>query len=338
MITILALIYSLSDFSFLNIIPRAPLPEKYKGYREFRDGIMSADHQSELLFNSDNETRFYDAPPLFNAINNTVIVTKQTNIKKGQDAYLYKTYLKLDANGKVIDSLTFSRGWPTDWAGYLMTPHGYYSWILDGDKQMHHYSEQNSTLAEDGVSLAQHFKQLYQAAQLVYYYSTFDLEDPRLESLQADKALFYQHGQWVALLGKNLLDFDAQGYKTKGNSQVKAMANRADNYHLDKRNAFIYMDYFQKEAYRKGRGPSMGSPTGLSSPDQWEGIAFLHLILKNDTLRVQQEMYRDEDRHSTDMSPYRPPVPIYYFTCEQVNFSLFANNDYQLFIIRNKTK
>jgi len=338
-IIILAIVYSFSDFSFMNLIPRASLPDKYKSYREIQDGVVSATYRSELLFNSDNETRLGDSPPLFNAMNNTVIVTKRTELKKGESSNSFITYLKLNADGTVIDSLIITKDGPIDEAGYLITPHGYCSWILDGDKNIHPYAEQNEMLTEDSTTLLKNFKQLYQSSQFVYCYNHFEMYDDRLDSLQIDKALFYQHGRWIALFGKKLSDLDVQGYKTKDESQVNGMVNRINDQHIDKKNNFIYMDYFQKGHYDKGRGPSFGSPTGISSQDQWEGSAYFHIILKKDTLYLKQDMTKyDVDWYPANMSPYSPPAPIYYFTCAQLNFGVFTNNNYQLFLIRKKTK
>lgn len=336
LILILFVAYSLSNLSVMNIIPRASLPERYKGYRDIRDGVTSTYYQSQLLFSSDNETRLGDYPPLLNTQNHTVIIAKQTDKKKGDHSDLSTIYLKLNANGTVIDSLIFTRNWPIEWGGFLITPHGYCGWMLDGDKEMHPYAEQNTALTEDSASLAQHFKQLYQTSTLVHYYSHYDVDDPRLDSLEVDKVLFFQHGQWVALLGKKLSDYEAWGYKIKAKSSINPMLNRADDQHLYQRNAYIYMDHFQKEHYWKSHGPSLGSETGYSRPDQWEGSAYLHIILNKDTIHLKQDMARDDGSHPVTMSPYDPPTPVYYFASDQVNFGLFANNNYELFIFKEK--
>jgi len=121
-IGILALAYSISDFSVMNILPKGALPEKYKTYLEIEKGSSSKQYQVSLLFSSDNEMRLGDFPPIFNAANNTVIVARQTEIKKGDNTELHKTFLKLNANGELIDSITYKKDWPMDWGGYLITP------------------------------------------------------------------------------------------------------------------------------------------------------------------------------------------------------------------------
>jgi hypothetical protein len=335
-VAILAIVYSLSDFSVRNILPKGSLPEKYQAYREIDEGITSKHYQASLLFSSDNEMRLGDFPSIFNAANNTVIVARQDEIKSGENTELHKTYLKLDANGELIDSLTYNKDWPMDWGGFLITPKGYCSWILDGNKGTHPYTEENGTLSQDSVSVDKRFKELYQASQYVYYYSHWDMDDDRLKSLEVDKALFFLNGKWIALYGKHLSDLDVQGYKIKGKSQVSDMVNHADNTNLDKCNPFIYMDYFQKDIYRKGHGPSMGSPTGNSSPDRWEGSGYFDLILKKDTLHFKQEITKDDDWHSANMSPYSPPVYMYYFTNDAINFGLFANDNFRLYVIKKR--
>ncbi len=337
LLLILFIAYSFSNFSFRNIIPQASLPEKYKGYREIQSGVISQNYQSVLLFNSDNVARLEDFPPLFNADNNTVIVARRKDSPKGDQSDPIEIFLKFNTNGTVIDSLIFKEDWPINWAGFLITPTNFCSWMLDGDKRNRPYAEQNQALTEDSLALAQHFKQLYKAAQWVYYYHYFDLYNSRLDSLHIDKALFYQQGHWIALLGKNLSDFETDGYPAKGESLVNGMHNRAPDEHIDRRNAYIYMDYFQKVHFTKGRGPTPGSPTGLSSQDEWQGSGYLNLILKKDTLHITQDMTKDEG-WSGESSPYRPPLPIYYFTNDRLNFGLFTNNGYQLFIIKKKVK
>jgi hypothetical protein len=336
-IGILAIVYSLSDFSVMNILPKGYLPEKYKAYKEIDKQVTSKQYEVSLLFSSDNEMRLGDFPPIFNAANNTVIVATQKELKNGENTELHKTYLKLDANGDLIDSLTYNKDWPMDWGGYLITPKGYCSWILDGNKETHRYTEENGSLSQDSVSVDKRFKALYQASQYVYYYSHWDLDDEHLKSLEVGKALFFLNGKWIALYGKNLSGQDARGYKIKGKSQVSDMVSRIDNTNLDKRNPFIYMDYFQKEYYRKGRGPSLGSPTGSSSPDRWEGTGYFDLILKKDTLHFKQDITKDDDDwHPANMSPYSPPVYMYYFTNETINFGLFANDNFRLYLIKRK--
>ncbi|SDE86191.1 hypothetical protein SAMN05216464_11093 [Mucilaginibacter pineti] len=337
-ISILAIAYSLSDFSLMNILPKGSLPEKYKSYREIAEGFASKEFQVSLLFSSDNEMRLGDFPPIFNAAKNTVIVARQTEIKKGDNTELHKTFLKLDANGELVDSLTYNKDWPMDWGGYLITPKGYCSWILDGNKEVFPYAEENGSLTDDSTKISKRFLYLYQASEFVYYYNHWDMDDPRLQKLEVDKALFYFNGKWVALYGKNLSDLSVQGYKIKGKSPVGDMVNRIDNTNLDKRNPFIYMEHFQKEYYRKSHGPSFGSPTGNSSPDRWEGTGYFDLILKKDTLHFKQDITKDEDWHSANMSPFSPPVYLYYFTNSQINFGLFANDNFRLYSIKKGRK
>jgi len=336
-IGILAIAYSLSDFSFINVLPKSSLPEKYKTYQEIDKGISSKHYQTSLLFSSDNDMRLGDFPPIFYAADSTVIVATQKELKNGENTELHKTYLKLDVNGELIDSLTYNKDWPMDWAGYLITPKGYCSWIMDGNKKTHPYIEENGALSQDSLSVDKRFKALYQASQYVYYYSYWDMEDPRLQSLEVDKAIFFLNGKWIALYGKNLSSQDVNGYKIKGKSQVADMVSRIDNTNLDKRNPFIYMDHFQKEYYRKGHGPSFGSPTGNSSPDRWEGTGYFDLILKKDTLHFKQGIIMDvDDWHPVNSSPYSPPVYIYYFTSDAINFGLFANDNFRLYIISGR--
>jgi hypothetical protein len=335
---ILAIAYSLSDFSVMNILPKGSLPEKYKAYQEIDKGISTKYYQASLLFSSDNDLGLEDWPPIFNAMNNTVIVARQTEIKSGESTELHKTYLKLDANGALIDSLTYNKDWPLDWGGYLITPKGYCSWILDGNKETLPYTEENGAFTQDSISVDKRFKELYQASPYVYYYSHWDIDDSRLQSLEVDKALFFLNGKWIALYGKNLSGQSAQGYKIKGKSKVADMVSRIDNTNLDKHNPFIYMDHFQKELYRKGHGPSLGSPTGNSSPDRWEGTGYFNLILKKDTLHFKQDITKDDDWHSANMSPYSPPVYMYYFTNDTINFGLFANDNFRLYVLKKKIK
>ena len=336
-IGILAIAYSLSDFSIMNVLPKGSRPEKYKAYQEIDQGISSKHYKASLLFSSDIDMRLGDFPPIFNAANHTVIVARQKEIQNGENTELHKTYLKLDANGELIDSLTYNKDWPMDWGGYLVTPKGYCSWILDGNKETHPYAEENVALSQDSLSVDRRFKALYRASQYVYYYSHWEMENPRLQSLEVDKAIFFLNGKWIALYGKNLSGQDANGYKIKGKSQVANMVSQIDNTNLDKRNPFIYMDYFQKEHYRKGNRISFGSPTGNSSPDRWEGTGYFNLILKKDTLHFKQDIVKDDDDwHPANSSPFSPPVYIYYFTNDTINFGLFANSDFLLYIIKSR--
>lgn len=330
LIIVLMIWYSLSDFSVMNLIPRRNLPDKYNGYKDINDGISSAHYQSALLFNSDNETRLDGIPPLYNSDNHTVIISKQ----KEKDQTVTQTYLKLDANGTIIDSLAFINNWPIDYSGYLLTPKSYCSWMINGDKEMHNYLEQNTDLSETGEALNRHFKELYQKSSIVYYYYSYDLEDPRLQSLEADKVVFYQNGEWVSLIGKKLHNMESNGYKRKGLSIVTQMPNLIDNEHIDKPNRFAYVDYFQKQLFKKGRGPALGSPTGLSTSDRWEGTGYINLTLKQDTIRIKQEMIKDDNGSSS--SPYNPYSFTFYFTNDNLNFGLFANNSTSVYIIKSK--
>ncbi len=337
-IGILAIVYSLSDFSVMNILPKGSLPEKYKAYKEIDKQVTSKQYEVSLLFSSDNEMRLGDFPPIYNATDHTVIVASQREIKNGENTELHKTYLKLDANGELIDSLTYNKDWPMDWGGFLITPKGFCSWILDGSKEMHPYTEENGSLSQDSLSVDKRFQELYQSSQYVYYYSHWDLDDDRLKSSEVDKALFFLNGKWIALYGKNLSGQDAQGYKIKGKSQVSDMVSRIDNTNLDKRNPFIYMDHFQKDYYRKSHGPTLGSPTGNSSPDRWEGTGYFDLMLKKDSLHFKQDITKDDDWHSVNMSPYSPPVYMYYFTNDTINFGLFTNNNFRLYVVKKKAR
>ncbi len=45
-----AIVYSLSDFSERNILPKGSLTEKYKAYQDIDKGIYSKNYEASLLF------------------------------------------------------------------------------------------------------------------------------------------------------------------------------------------------------------------------------------------------------------------------------------------------
>ncbi|UOE50831.1 hypothetical protein MTO98_07045 [Mucilaginibacter sp. SMC90] len=305
-ILISVLVCTLSDFSIQNVLPKTALPDQFKNYPEI-------DQAAILLYSSANETSLDDFPPLFNAKNSTVILSKQN---KDQS----KTYLKLDADGNLTDSLTYTDDYPTDWAGYLVSPKSYCSWIINGDKQLSKFEDRNKDLKEDSTALNRHFKQLYQSSAAVFYFHYDKLDDRRLDSLLIDKVIFLQQGRWIALFGKNLSD-NQTAYPIKGNGVLTELKNQAGK--------SVQVTYFHKEHFEKGSGPSPGSPTGLSSPDKWTGTGYFKLVFQKDSLHFKQEMTEFNGKLHTYM-------PFYYFTNPQLHFALFTNNNNDLYLIKNR--
>ncbi len=319
---IIMIFYSLSTFSVMNIIPRASLPKQYLGYVEIKEGDLSDKHRSVLLFNSTSKMEYY--APLFNKNDNTVIVKKQ----KG-DVIIY---IKLNVAGEQIDSLTFSEEWPNEFSGYLLNANAYCSWMIDGDIATHKFKVENAALTEDSVSLKKHYDKLHDSAQLVYYFSYNDLNDDFMSNHLADKVIFLHNGAWVSLLGKNLTNYKIIDSKTKELPNVSRMANLTNVEHMEKRNAFIYMDYFQKEHYSKGKGSSLGSVTGNTTTDQWEGVGYINLMLKKDTIYVKQDM----NEYEGEGLLYFRSSPTFYFTNDKIKFGLFSNDGYKMYLLMGK--
>jgi len=306
----------LYHFSFKNFISQPDLPAKYADYKSLDEPITSTNYEIKRLFshNTDNITF---APPRFYPKEQITMVYSTTD----ESAPVHiNTYYRVDVSGHLTDSMVSTNEYLQLNNGYLIHPHYYYSWILDGDTAKQSYLPINKELKLDSLALQNKFYQLTEEASQVHFvrYSRLWENDNDAYRNKIDEVLFFKDNQWYALFGKDLYR-----YKTEGLPETNLLPNVAPPDSLfDKPGSAIYLDKFYKQ-YQ------------LGDPDSWAGTGYINLVLKKDTLRIKDEILMI----GNDLKANKHYVhQLSYYTNDSLNFGLLTDGVIKYYVVQPKTK
>lgn len=306
----------LYHFMFRNAITQPALPAKYAAYKSLDEPIASANYEIKRLFshNIDNVTF---APPHYYPKEQITMVYSTTD--ENQPAHI-NTYYRFDTSGHLIDSMASSNEYLQLSNGYLIHPHYYYSWILNGDTARQSYIPINNDLKLDSLTLQSRFYQLTETASQVHFVRYSRLWEHNSDAYQhkTDEVLFLKNNKWYALFGKDLYR-----YKTDELPETNLLPNMVPpDTGFDKSGQTIYLDKFYKQ-YQ------------LGSPDSWFGTGYINLIIKTDTLRIKGNVLMMGDNLK---GTKRYNNQLNYYTNSQLQFGILTDSLRKYYVVQPKIK
>lgn len=301
-----------TDFTIKNLLPKTPLPAKYRSYQDLGKSSSNAAFEIKKL---KEKALFY------NESQNILILSDTDDTSKGSTIY------KMNADGLFTDSLRLDKN--ADYQNhYLLSSKFYYDWVITGNSEKHPYLEIESKGIKDPAKLDSMLQKNYDNATATHIYYSSDLEnDSRY------RYLFLINSNWYSLdIDVDVKNFDSdkdyvkyfdnnlQTYKI-GESYF-ALPEKFESYYKYQNSKSstekikFYVDYFDKKTFV----PEHGGPHAGNMP-HWEGVAYINYVKGRDTLKFKDENVNLMDKtHWESWEKYEETPHIY--TSRKLNFAI----------------
>ncbi|WP_426328754.1 hypothetical protein [Pedobacter sp. R-06] len=331
------------------------LPGKFAQYQliDSSGTIKGGNAQMSLLLESKRNIE------LFLTSENNVIVS-------GFSGERENSFIKISADGNVADTLklmsrpediVFLKGFIVD-----KQAHQYYRWSFNGAKTPIRIIAQNSGFDWDGEK--QHKQLANIAKQSKAVYVDYNFNSPLPQKKVGDGPQTMQGVFTYAIVTYIICDECFQFYTTEDihkyfsmsylqemlwNNLFKQTAkqNGPDGEMI--RTANIRYQYFQRLKLEKVRFSGGGGNAPGFTKMLYPGYLFTNVIFKNDTLKLKEFMYLDEESHTSSVEidgknigtlsknkvqPVEPINAYMYYTNDNLQYALFTNNDQKLYLIK----
>ncbi|MCX3264854.1 hypothetical protein [Pedobacter agri] len=275
-------------------------------------------------------------------------------------------FSKFNEQGEVTDSLII-HGKPSDIAfidGLVINKgkHQYYQWSFDGSSEAKNIVMQNEDFKWNSTRQQELLEKVVHTAKSVYV--EYDSDSPAPQKMEGDKIQIVPSIRTFAKLtyfdGGNCYQFFttlnvykqfpyAATQELLMNNIFKRINTKVSGDKEIIQTPFIRYRYFQKLKREKVRFPGGGGNMPGYDKILFHGNLFTDLVYKNDTLRVKEFMYLEQDRASSSIqiageslgtftkNKVRPISSIeayMYYSHPNLSYALFTNSDKKLYIIK----
>lgn len=275
-------------------------------------------------------------------------------------------FYKISPTGDIIDSLminsrhtniVFVKGFIID-----KDTHQYYKWSFDGSKQPIHATVKNGQLDWKVEKQQEQLAAIVEKSMTVYV--DYQVESPEPQKSTGDEIQTTQAIKTYAILNYFVNDECFQFYTTLDvnrhfpysytqklllNNLFKRINTAVSGDKEVIQTANIQYRYFQKTAQEKVRFSGGGGNAPGFNKELYHGNLFTDVVFKNDTLRLKEFMYLDEEWHASAIdingknigtltkNKAQPPVIVdayMYYTNPKLAYALFSNSDRKLYLIK----
>jgi hypothetical protein len=381
-ISIIVIIFSLfiliiviaSSLSNCSIFQPKKLPNDYKNY----NSLNSLNTKNTILFgNYYLELMFKSSEPIEQALlpSNDLIVS--TTSKKNDSAKI-KHFFKLNKKGEIIDSIsfieTFENGNEELLNNYLVnTKHKYFkTWPLDGKKTKINFILQNQDFNIGSTNEKKIIDQIFKNAQFRKVDYDFDYhfksqDDALIKQNQSDTGkpvilkinktvyiiVYLMNGQWYNFytltdISDRISSDELLSSRCSSNTLFKKYNTEDQKWKVISNTNIIYK-YFHKIKTEKIIIPGGGGGFGSYYENYWwKGQLFSNLIINNDTLKIYDNLYLDEESIPTPIAingkeigslhrdKSEPAQPLMFYSNKALGYSLFTNDEKKLYMIKQK--
>ncbi|WP_431291958.1 hypothetical protein [Pedobacter sp. P26] len=347
------LCYQISKEGFAKVEDQ--LPSKFVQYKSIDSlvAIKSGNTQMSLLLESKR--------------NIEIFLTSEYNIiVSGFSGERKNSFIRLDADGNVADTLILMSR-PEDIVflkGFIIEKqaHQYYRWSFNGLKTPIRITTQNSGFDWDDEKQSKQLSDIAKQSKAVYVDYNFDSPVPQKkvgEGLQTTQAVS-SYAVITYIIGDECFQFytieDVRKYFSSTYLQEMSWNNlfkrinkkkSADEEIISTPN--IMYKYFQRLKLEKVRFSGGGGNAPGFTKMLYPGYLFTDVIFKNDTLKLKEFMYLDEESHASmveidgknigtlSKNKVQPVMHIngyMYYTNDKLQYALFTNNDQKLYLIK----
>lgn len=271
------------------------LPQKYKTYPSLNEKIESENFKVITLFTGSRPKQIYK-----DTINNVLIIEKLEEFKAKSDNennLLSSTYYRIDKSGKLLDSITTrsDEDFGYEHAGFILYENTYSTYLQNGKTDKIPYKIINHDLSMGKDALTMLLSQTREKSVAL-----------KVDN-EGDSIIYtaFINGLVEKIYTPNDMDVAVE-YKFQTNFLLLPKVNEYIDgvfYDWQNKKSPIYIDYFLKQHYNSATSPSPFAPAPTSRPANWEGMAYFHVPIKNDTLKFKHiiNFYPEEN---SGFAPY----------------------------------
>jgi hypothetical protein len=331
------------------------LPWKFNHYQSIDSSelIKSGKVSMALLLQSKVDIQSYLTPE--NLLVTYSVPTETENL-----------FYKISKEGNVIDSLVIDSR-PADIAfikGFIINKetHQYYKWSINGNKQAIDMPEQNERLDWDPKRQQQQLAEVLKVSPDVYVDYQYEEPEPQkpagndLQTIPAIRtyAVLTYFVKSDCFQFFTTLDVHEQfpytyTEKLLLNNLFKRINTQVSGDKETVKTPNVKYRYFQKLKLEKVQFSGGGGNAPGFEKSLYHGNLFTDVAYKNDTLKLKEFMYLDENWHTSAIqingkklgtltkNKQQPPAIIeayMYYTNPQLQYALFSNNDKKLYLIK----
>ena len=320
-LSLLAVIAAITCYCIVNSVKKEKLKRKFYQYRT----ISVFDKSEEYV-----KVEFFSQSPVEPYISddgNSVIISVEMSVQDNNTPANAYVYYKLDKSGAIVDYLSVEDY--QNVAGYLIGKDDYISWLIDGDKAKKPF---NTIDREHDFSEAD-FSRLYNNSTIVHYRQ---FHSQWLKERYLRKVYFFNNGQWQCM---DIADHsEEEKYPEKGNSQNERQRMKSQTFpsyfregQFDelKTENFHPVFFIRDEFTRGHKAWIMGDH---SKPSYWSGFGFLHLVLKNETLKLC--LWMDEIQENNKSYHFHPSPGLELYHDENVDFYIIQSGKIHFYLIK----
>ncbi len=321
-------LYRMTSFSYKQLIPIKKVPEQYESYKWLKDGVETEKHEIvPVIKDVSKDIRIV----YYNKKDTTVVVrTKNYGSYSTRKPKIFKNnYYKLNARGKIIDSLELKRNEISKiHEGYLINHDSYYTWLLDGDKTRKKCKMINRDFSFTKEQTEKELKELYDKSKYAFSYEAI------LDNTVFDVSAFFIDDDWTFLFGNITMSYkneDIYPPKRSDNYDDRFILNNIRNTKdiWNQKSSSFSLKHFQKIQYEKSNRSLINVfPSSYNrTVDKWKGEGYMNFLYQKDTIAFKMRLnyeLGDINSYSGDLN---------FYTDSKLKFGLLAC-DYRLFIVR----
>lgn len=284
------------DTFFINLLPHKKLHVEFVSYKNLSEVENFGNHHLKLIHKSEGYNSDFQAQVISNEKIILKVITKTERYDHGgghNGNNFYNTVFKIDAFGKVLDTTNFktSTSNQSEFGETVLLNKQivnkallyYQTWPTDGDKTKKAFIPVNKDLKWSGEKLSQYYNKNI-IPNAIYLESFLAWRDKTIPANKRQSIIYFAKNQWYILYG---VDSDIfYDTKTQNQSPIKKIVseNVFDAIPATK----MIFKYFQKLDYHS----ILIGQTHANTPYThyyWDGIAYINIPFKNDTLKFKRE-------------------------------------------------
>lgn len=306
------------DIYFINLTNNSKLPNEYENYKEIKTNksIQFGNHELKFLCNTYPDYKYH-----ISSKNNFIVYT--------QIGFDYN-YYKLDVNGNLIDTFKYVGKSEYDKEQIIgenivnLEKDYYRNWITDGDTLQNSFIKENEKLTWSFNKQLEYFKKIKNETDIY----TILLDGTT--NINHRSVKYFLNNKWYKLFVDG--EFPNSDYKSLNEEKI-SINDEAKN---------IVSVYFQKIEIEELTG-SVGGGSIQTSSYYWEGNLFCNLLVGGDTLKfktpaiVSRSLLTSGDTKADLQKIFESElISRLYYKNDNFNFSLFANDQNALYIIKKR--
>ncbi|KOP39808.1 hypothetical protein DBB36_21880 [Flavobacterium sp. WLB] len=323
------------DIYLRNLFNNTSLPKEYNEYQDLKD-------QTVLQFKNKEMRSLFDGcdDPLkqYMTVRNNLIVEASDCMLVNSERILGKIYYKFDSLGNIIAKYKPSESEEVIFEGYLINvDENYYrTWALDGDTLKRKIETYNENFSLDTIKQTDFVKNISKKANFLFSTDCYKTTNTSLKKFR--KIIFWEKNKWNAFYDDRKIHQIIESKGTVSNhffANDPAEANILRTHYIEN----IQYEYFQKT--KLGRYDSGG--------EFWDGFLYTNIVIGNDTLKIKKAFFINNNGTNENIKingkavrdslfKILKNVPYYYYSNPKIQYQLFTDEPYKLYIIKNSVK